>query len=222
LETNGWTIRTAWTPSHTGIKGNEKADHLAKLGAEEIQKCQHATTSKLWMLAEVRRSFFSNWKNELPHAYPPSFKYPTELQNLKPKTAAALARLQCGRTPCDPLPYTENPPLCKCGQTTLTSLHLLTSCPLYDLERFEAFHKCYGLPSDEGFLFNLKNITAITKFMAKTRIGYTTNPSAPHQEPHCNSDGESETHDNNHTDIAPFTLGATISNESPTITRGAE
>jgi ribonuclease HI len=178
LEILGWEIKTGWVPSHTGIEGNEIADKLAKLGATHNIKCRHTTTTKTWMMAETRRIFFRSWSMALPNPYQPSFKYPTELANLKWKTSKALAGVQCSRTPCDPRIGIDDEEKCVCDQDILTSKHLIQSCPLLQAERTKWFSQCTGLPTDEGFLFNLKNIPSILKFMADTGVGYAKNPLA--------------------------------------------
>jgi ribonuclease HI len=179
LDHPGWLTQAIWVPSHTDIEGNEKADKLAKLGTTLAQNCQHATTTKTWMLRETRKIFFDSWTKALPNAYPPSFTYPTSLSNMKWKTSKALAGLQCGRTPCDPYPNAPNTVICRCEGDTLSSKHLITSCPIFKPQRHKWLDKCNGLPSDEGFLFNLKNVDSIVKFMAATGIGYQADPSRP-------------------------------------------
>jgi ribonuclease HI len=53
LKQKGWDIRRAWTQSHIGIKGNEKADEMAKSGAKgELDLCQHACATKAWWYTE--------------------------------------------------------------------------------------------------------------------------------------------------------------------------
>jgi ribonuclease HI len=47
LSLAGWTINTAWTPSHVNIPGNEAADQAAKHGATDTSiTCPHAITTK--------------------------------------------------------------------------------------------------------------------------------------------------------------------------------
>jgi ribonuclease HI len=41
LKQKGWDIQTAWASSHIGIKDNEMADEMAKLGAKgKLDLCQ--------------------------------------------------------------------------------------------------------------------------------------------------------------------------------------
>jgi hypothetical protein len=62
LKQKGWDIRTAWTPSHIGIMGNEKANEMAKLGAKgELELCQHACAIKAWWYTEARKRYLRKW-----------------------------------------------------------------------------------------------------------------------------------------------------------------
>jgi ribonuclease HI len=63
LSAGGLKINTTWTPSHVNIQGNEDADTEAKRGATHTNvRCQHAVTTKTWMLAESKRQFLLAWK----------------------------------------------------------------------------------------------------------------------------------------------------------------
>jgi ribonuclease HI len=58
LKQKGWDIQTAWTPTHIGIKGSEKADEMAKSGAKgELDLCQHACATKAWWYTEARKRY---------------------------------------------------------------------------------------------------------------------------------------------------------------------
>jgi len=49
----GWEISTTWCPSHCNIKGNERADTLAKRGATSAVPCRFALTNKTWLLVQA-------------------------------------------------------------------------------------------------------------------------------------------------------------------------
>jgi hypothetical protein len=83
---------------------------------------------------------------------------------------------QCGRTPCDQTPFEELPRICKCQLEELTSKHLLHTCPLIAAEWSNLIASCFGPLTEEGFLFDQRNIGPIIKFMAETTIGYSNNP----------------------------------------------
>jgi len=73
LQLLGCQITTVWCPSHCGIRGNERADTLAKLGASSTTPCQFALTTKTGLQTQAHAEFFRRWKIELPLSKP-SFK----------------------------------------------------------------------------------------------------------------------------------------------------
>jgi len=83
-----------WCPSHCGIRGNERADTLAKLGASSTIPYQFAVTTKTWLLTQVRSEFLARWKNELPVANP-SVKFPSHLCGVDWADTQAIWRVFC-------------------------------------------------------------------------------------------------------------------------------
>jgi ribonuclease HI len=70
LQCLGWHVSTVWCPSHCNIRGNERADTLAKAGASSAIPCRFALTTKTWLLAQARTAFLTRWKTELPLSSP--------------------------------------------------------------------------------------------------------------------------------------------------------
>jgi len=60
LQLLGWKLFTMWCPSHCNIRCNERADTLAKLGASFKTPCEFATTTKTWLLTQVRTEFLTH------------------------------------------------------------------------------------------------------------------------------------------------------------------
>jgi len=53
LRTLGWQISITWCPSHCNIRGNKRADTLAKQGAGSLVPCRFALTTKTWLLVQA-------------------------------------------------------------------------------------------------------------------------------------------------------------------------
>jgi len=52
LRTLGWQISITWYPSHCNMRGNERADTLAKQGAGSSVPCRFALPTKTWLLVQ--------------------------------------------------------------------------------------------------------------------------------------------------------------------------
>jgi ribonuclease HI len=92
LKQKGWDIRTAWTPSHIKIMGNEKADEMAKLGTKgELDPCEHAYATKAWWYTESRKRYLGNWRMELGIKHSPG-RYSEEHRKMTFEQARALYR----------------------------------------------------------------------------------------------------------------------------------
>jgi len=59
LQLLGWRIHTIWCPSHCNIRGNERADVLAKGGANATTPCRFAVTTNTWLLTQARAEFLA-------------------------------------------------------------------------------------------------------------------------------------------------------------------
>ena len=79
LCTLGWQISITWCPSHCNIRGNERADTLAKQGVGSSVPCSFTLTTKTWLLVQARAQFIEQWKTQLPLSSP-SFTFPKHLQ----------------------------------------------------------------------------------------------------------------------------------------------
>jgi len=101
LCTLGWQISITWCPSHCNIRGNERADTLAKQGVGSSVPCSFTLTTKTWLLVQARAQFMERWKTQCPLSMP-SFTFPKHLQEVEWADTRALWRVFCSRTPTDP------------------------------------------------------------------------------------------------------------------------
>jgi ribonuclease HI len=171
LQLLGWQISTVWCPSHCGIRGNERADALAKLGASSTTPCQFARTTKTWLLTQARAEFIQRWKTELPLSKP-SFKFPDHLRNVDWADTRALWRVFCNRSPSDTPPNIDAD-LCPCGLAPYTSHHLLRDCPLLAIERATLLSSTAGDIQSPNFLTAPENSLALRRFLRATGLGHS-------------------------------------------------
>jgi ribonuclease HI len=172
----GWKISTVWVPSHTGITGNKRADAQAKLRAEDSLKlCQHAVTTKTWLMAETKRRFLSQWRAQTPDTHP-TITWPTHLSGLKWQDSRALFRVFTRRTPSDIDPITKTAPRdCECGPTPPTSPHILGDCPIFGRERTILLRQLDipTITTDQVLL--AANTKPVLDFLRKTGLGFKMN-----------------------------------------------
>jgi len=172
LQLLGWHITTMWCPSHCGIRGNERANTLAKLAASSTIPCQFAVTTKTWLLTQTWSEFLARWKNELPLANP-SFKFPSHLCGVDWADTRAIWRVFYNQSPTDPpLNITVEP--YACGLDLNSSLHLLQDCPLMATQRAILLHSTIGDIQTPGFLTRPQNTQPLRQFLRKTILGHSS------------------------------------------------
>ena len=123
-------------PVHCGIQGSERADELAKQGAQRPKLCKHARVTRTWLPAKARLQLLTEWADK----YPTEPLFPATLSDASegptrysPASLRALFRTQTCTTPSHPFPN-EASERCSCGGDR-TSRHLLTGCRSLDEAR---------------------------------------------------------------------------------------
>jgi ribonuclease HI len=172
LQLLGWHISTIWCPSHCGIRGNERADTLAKMGASSTIPCQFAVTTKTWLLTQARAEFLARWKDELPLANP-SFKFPAHLHGVDWADTRAIWRVFCNRSPSDSPPNIPAEP-CPCGLGLNSSHHLLQNCSMLATQRATLLHSTTGDIQTPDFLTTPNNALPLRQFLRKTGLGHSS------------------------------------------------
>jgi len=172
LQRLGWHVTTVWCPSDYNIRGNKRADTLAKAGASSTIPCRFARTTKAWLFAQAQRSFLKRWQQELPLSNP-SFKFPAHLHGVDWADTRAMWRVFCNRSPTDPPPNIPADP-CPCGLDLNTSHHLLRDCLLLVAERTKLLHSTTGDIHTPSYITAPQNAPAIRRLLRATGLGHTT------------------------------------------------
>ena len=140
----GKEVSFCWVPSHIGVHGNERADHLAKstVSQPEPRRCPVPFRDMYPVVrSKIKNSWRSKWENiqtnlkmrSLTPSISP-WSYPCMSRRLE----TALCRLRIGHTRLTHgfLMTQDYPPYCDDCIVPLTVYHLLVECPsLRDLRR---------------------------------------------------------------------------------------
>jgi ribonuclease HI len=186
----GWQIHTMWCPSHCDIRGNERADLLAKRGATSSTPCRFTVTTKTWLLTQARAEFLHRWKTELPLSNP-SFKFPSHLHGVDWADTRAVWRVFCNRSPSDSPPNIPADP-CACGQELNSSHHLLRDCPLLATQRVTLLRSTIGDIQTPDFITTPQNSLPIRRFLRATGLGHTVHLRFNDNTIHSNDDTDSD------------------------------
>ncbi|XP_055643805.1 uncharacterized protein LOC129779995 [Toxorhynchites rutilus septentrionalis] len=125
-------VQFSWIPGHSGIPGNEQADHLAKQGLTETQldipipaqDVTHAIKSNIWQAWELE---WNRSRVQLRQIKNTPGKYPD-------RTCASdqriLSRIRIGHTRLTHSHLLKHnpPPICTCCGIRLTVQHILIDC----------------------------------------------------------------------------------------------
>ena len=137
-------ITLAWCPGHSDIRGNERADKLAKAATEQPGTSDTTTTYMLRRTRErTTEAWTKAWKNHpqqgryaQANRIPPSLRPTPHFENLRDKRELFGRLIQC-RTGHGYLgdfymkADTKLNPACPCGEPYQTHTHILRDCCLY-------------------------------------------------------------------------------------------
>ena len=171
LRTLGWQISITWCPSHCNIRGNKRADTLAKQGAGSSVPYRFALTTKTWLPVQARAQFMERWKTQLPLSMP-SFTFPKHLQEVEWANTRALWWVFCNCAPTDPPPNITADP-CPCGIDLVTSHHLLRECQLLSTQRTILQRATTGDIHTPQFIMSPENGLPLRKFLHATGLGHS-------------------------------------------------
>ena len=117
-------VALQWIPAHCGIPGNEAADELAKLGAQEVQPDNSVNFIEKRTLVKA------------------AMRQPTTrdaYHYLERQQQVVIMRLRTGHNRLNAHMFKKMKlapsPLCNCGRSEQTTAHILQDCPIYTSER---------------------------------------------------------------------------------------
>ena len=149
-------VRFCWSPAHTGINGNERADSLAKA-------CCTLPVSHKGILYEdlekaTRRSIKQIWQDEWDitvenklHAIKPKLENRPSSCSSERREETNLMRLRIGHCNFSHKHLMEKkaPPNCSRCKTQLTVEYLLVYCTLYGMKRQQLFPELNQIPPEK-------------------------------------------------------------------------
>ena len=152
LERAAESIVFQWIPSHAGIDGNERADHLAKT-ATSLPHPQTTTTFS------QQKSLIKTTMAAVWHIRHPDYNKTDPIHSLKRSSQVAIFRLRTGHNKLNHHMHTKlhivDTPYCTCGPFVQDAEHILMHCNIYNSERTRFWPnptpiktKLYGGPAD--------------------------------------------------------------------------
>jgi ribonuclease HI len=150
-------IALQWIPSHCGVQGNEEADKMAKVGAEENQTENMVTHTEM---KTIIKSLYRTPQSE--DAY----------HHLSRPEQVTIFRLRTGHNRLNQHMYRRfhltTSPACPCGEAEQTTEHILQCCSTYQLLREEIW------PLSTSFLEKLygpvEELQKTTDFILRTAL----------------------------------------------------
>jgi hypothetical protein len=173
-----------WVPGHVNVKGNERADQLAKEGTTKKRRERDSRVSITYLKRKMKEDALKNWKQRWTKArtgrsyegQPGTNLHPI-LRNYKSRrTVSTLIQMRTGhgynRAYLSRIPTTKiTTPRCTCGYRTQTPKHLLLYCKLYKSERKKMQTTIKPHPLTWRIaMFTTKGIKASITFLEETGI----------------------------------------------------
>jgi hypothetical protein len=173
-----------WVPGHVSIRGNERADQLAKEGTSKQKQARDARVSITYLKRKMREEALDTWKQRWPklktgrsyEGQPGTNLHPLLRNHKSRRTVSTLIQMRTGhgynRAYLSRIPTTKiNTPKCPCGYRSQTPKHLLLYCKLYKAERKKMQHKIKPHPLTWRIaMFTSRGLKASLTFLEETGI----------------------------------------------------
>ena len=134
-----------WIPAHTGIRGNEMADQLAKEGREKEQPPSHLSYREVKTLIHNKKKAIFHCKTE---EYNPN---QDALHQLARHQQTIIFRLRTGHCRLNSHLKrigVKTSAQCPCGEADQTPEHYLQSCSLHQQARQQIWPTCVSLKTN--------------------------------------------------------------------------
>ena len=148
LASHGIKTHIYWVPGHVNVKGNERADILAKEGTKGKRIPRDATTSITYLKRKNKEHQMKTWNDRWPtmkrghsyHGRPANNIHPLLRNHPSRKLVSTVIQMRTGhgynRQYLARIPTSSiESPLCPCGYQKQSPRHLLLDCKNYKTKR---------------------------------------------------------------------------------------
>ena len=188
LKSRGITVHIHWVPGHVQVKGNEKAEALAKQGTEGKRLPRDATTSITYLKRKNKEQQMEEWKRRWPgmrrgrsyQGRPATNIHPLLRDHPSRKLVATIIQMRTGhgynkhylaRIPSSSI----DSPKCTCGHWRQTPKHLLLECRHHLPQRKELRKQIRPLPLTwQTAIHTGKRLKGTIGFLTETGVGTRT------------------------------------------------
>jgi ribonuclease HI len=182
LKCMGIQLHIHWVPGHTDVRGNERADKLAKRAAQKPSP-SFPITSISWLKRQARGQLLQDWINHWANdtlvkgkQYDghPKLRMDGLYYTNPRKATSALVQLRTGHGPYRSYLHRIkaphiNTPQCHCSTAIQTPEHLLLKCKTFEPQR----RKLHYHPIDmKNALFSRWEMERTMEFLKMTGIGF--------------------------------------------------
>jgi ribonuclease HI len=184
LKTANVTTHIHWVPGHVNVKGNERADQLAKEGTTLQKQARDSRVSITYLKRKMREEALQTWKQRWPNlrtgqsyeGQPGTNLHPMLRNHKSRRTVSTLIQMRTGhgynRCYLSRIPTTNiTTPKCPCGYRSQTPKHLLLYCKYYKAERKKMRNDIKPHPLTWRMaVFTSRGIKATMTFLEETGI----------------------------------------------------
>ena len=182
------TTHIHWVPGHVNVKGNERADQLAKEGTQKQRQERDSRVSITYLRRKMREETMETWKRRWPNlrtgrsyeGQPGSNLHPLLRNHKSRRTVSTLIQMRTGhgynRAYLSRIPSTQiTTPRCPCGYRSQTPKHLLLYCKLYKHQRKVMQNDIKPHPMTWRIaMFTTRGLKATMKFLEETGMATRT------------------------------------------------